>query len=58
MSQGKKYWTSILKRIGFFLLTVIGIILALKLAIFYMPFLIAFIVALMIEPAIKWIMNK
>lgn len=40
------------------MLLLVGLYLALKLSIFYMPFLIAFIISLMIEPAIKFIMKK
>ena len=58
MSQEKRYWTSMLKKIGYIVFTVLVIILLLKLALFYMPFLIAFIVSLIMEPAIKWIMNN
>lgn len=37
---------------------IIGLYFALKLSIFYMPFLIAFIISLIIEPLIKYIMKK
>ena len=52
------HWTKVIQRSTYFLLSVIGIYLAFKLAVFYMPFLIAFIISLMMEPAIKFIMNK
>lgn len=51
------YWTKVTKRIFILVLTIIGIYLAFKLAIFYMPFLIAFIISLLIEPLIKFV-NK
>lgn len=51
------YWTKVSKRIMVFALTLIGIFLAFKLAVFYMPFLVAFIVSLLIEPLIKFV-NK
>lgn len=51
------YWTKVSKRILILVLTIIGIYLAFKLAIFYMPFLIAFIISLLIEPIIKFV-NK
>lgn len=51
------YWTKVSKRILILGLTIIGIYLAFKLAIFYMPFLIAFIISLLIEPIIKFV-NK
>lgn len=52
------YWTRVLKRISYVVLILIGLYLAFKLAIFYMPFLIAFIISLIIEPAIRFIMKK
>ena len=52
------YWTRVLKKFLYVLLILIGLFLAFKLAIFYTPFLIAFIISLMIEPAIRFIMKK
>lgn len=52
------YWTRVLLRIGTVLLILFGLFLALKLFIFYIPFLIAFIIYLIMEPAIKWLMKK
>lgn len=52
------YWTRVLKNIIYVLFLLIGLFIALKLSIFYMPFLVAFIISLMIEPAIKFIMKK
>lgn len=52
------YWTRVSKRILYVILILIGIYLAFKLSIFYMPFLVAFIISLIIEPAIKCIMRK
>ena len=52
------YWTRVLKNIIYVLFLLIGLFIALKLSIFYMPFLIAFIIYLIIEPAIKFIMKK
>ena len=49
------YWTRVLKKFLYVILILIGLFLAFKLAIFYMPFLIAFIISLMIEPAIRFI---
>lgn len=51
------YWTKVTKRIFILALTIIGIYLAFKLAVFYLPFLIAFIISLVIEPLIKFV-NK
>lgn len=52
------HWTRVTKRITYLLLSAVGIYLAFKLACFYMPFLIAFIISLIIEPAIKFLMKK
>ena len=52
------YWTRVGKRIIYVAFLLIGLIVALKLSIFYMPFLVAFIISLIIEPAIKFIMKK
>ena len=52
------YWTRVAKRILYVIFLLFGLYLALKLSIFYMPFLIAFIISLMVEPAIKKIMEK
>lgn len=52
------YWTKVLKRISYVIFILLGLYIGLKLSIFYMPFLVAFIISLMIEPAIKFIMNK
>ncbi len=51
------YWTKVSRRILILVLTIIGIYLAFKLAVFYMPFLVAFIISLLIEPIIKFV-NK
>lgn len=52
------YWTRVLKRIVYVVLILIGLYLAFKLSIFYMPFLIAFITSLIIEPLIRFLMRK
>ena len=52
------YWTRVLKRIVSVIFILIGLFVALKLSIFYMPFLVAFIISLIIEPSIKFIMRK
>ena len=52
------YWTKVGKRILILTFTILGIYLAFKLAIFYMPFLIAFIISLLIEPIIKFVSKK
>lgn len=52
------YWTRVIKNILYVMFILIGLYFSLKLSVFYMPFLIAFIISLMIEPAIKLIMKK
>ena len=52
------YWTKVSKRLIVFLLTILGIYLAFKLAVFYMPFLIAFIISLLVEPIIRVLAKK
>lgn len=51
------YWTKVLKKLLWLALSIIGIYLAFRLAVFYMPFLIAFIIALFIEPVIRFLMK-
>lgn len=51
------YWSKVFRKIIIFLLTILGIYLAFKLAVFYMPFLIAFILSLLIEPIIRFFMK-
>lgn len=53
----KRTW-KILKRIGVFVGTIIVLILLCKFAVYFMPFLIAGILAIVIEPIIKFCMNK
>lgn len=52
------YWTKVIRKIIIFAVTILFIFLAFKLSIFYMPFLIAFIISLLIEPIIKFLMKK
>ena len=47
------YWTRIFKNILILVISLLLIFFALKLAIFYMPFLIGFIISLLIEPLLK-----
>ena len=58
MLNNNTYWTSILKKIFYVFIIIISILFILRLAIFYMPFLIAFIISLIMEPAIKKLMGK
>lgn len=52
------YWSKVFKRIFLLGVSILGIYLAFKLAVFYLPFLIAFILYLLIEPAIRCLMKK
>lgn len=52
------YWTKVARKIIIIIATFILIYLSAKLAIFYMPFLIAFIISLMLEPLIRFLMRK
>lgn len=52
------YWIKVLKKIIITAVTIFLIYLSFKMAIFYMPFLIAFIISLMLEPGIKLLMKK
>lgn len=52
------YWANVGKRIIYVFAILISLYLSFKLAIFYMPFLIAFIISLMMEPAIRYLMRK
>ena len=53
-----KYWTSVIKNILIFCLTLFLLYALFKVAIFYVPFLIGFIISLIIEPLIKKLSNK
>lgn len=52
------YWKKVFKRIIYVLFILAGLYIGLKLSVFYMPFLVAFIISLIIEPAIKFIMKN
>ena len=56
MDKSKKI--RILERVGVFLGTILLLYLLVKFATYFMPFLIAGIIAILIEPAIKFCMNK
>ena len=58
MSKEFNYWVSVLKRIGYLVIAIFLTFLAFKLSLFYMPFLIAFIISLFMEPGIKKLMKK
>ena len=52
------YWTKVLRKILLIVFSIFAIFLGFKLAIYYIPFLIGFIISLLIEPIIKYIQNK
>ena len=58
MAENIKYWSNVFKRIFYVILVILGIYLAYRCAIFYMPFLIAFLISSVMEPAIRFLMKK
>ena len=58
MADNVKYWSSVLKRIIYVILSIVGLYLGYRFAIFYMPFLIAFLISTIMEPAIRFLMKK
>ena len=58
MAESIKYWSKVGKRILYVILAIIGLFLGFKCAIFYMPFLIAFFISTIMEPAIRFLMKK
>lgn len=58
MSKELTYWTSVFKRIFLFVLAIVITLATFKLAVFYMPFLIAFVISCLMEPAIRKLMKK
>lgn len=52
------YWNKVIKNILILLISIVVVYFAFKLAIFYTPFLVAFVLSLMLEPIIKFIMKK
>lgn len=57
MDISKRTW-KIIQRIATFLLTVFIIVFVIRFAVYFMPFLVAGIIAIMIEPIIKFFMNR
>ena len=51
------YYKKVGKRLVIFIFTLIALYIAFKLSIFYIPFLIAFIISLLIEPLIRKVMK-
>ena len=58
MSEDLNYICTVIRKIINIVLIILGAYFGIKLAIFYMPFLIAFVISLIIEPAIRFFMNK
>lgn len=58
MKRRITYWTSVSKKLLFFILAIFLTFILFKLAIFYLPFVIAFVIACLMEPIIKKIMRK
>lgn len=58
MAENVKYWSNVFKRVFYVVLAILGVYLGYKFAIFYMPFLIAFIISTIMEPAIRFLMKK
>ena len=56
--ENKQRNLMILKRVGIFIGTILLLYLIYKFAVYFMPFLIAGIIAIIIEPIIKFCMNK
>ena len=52
------YWTKTLKRVLFVAVVILALFASVKLLSFYWPFLIAFIISLIVEPIIKVFMKK
>ena len=52
------YWTKVFRKLLILVLSLFAIYLCFKLAVFYMPFLLAFVISLLLEPAIRFIMKK
>ncbi len=52
------YWSKVIKRIAMLLFSILGFYLLIKLSIFYMPFVIAFAIAMLIEPIIKYVHKR
>ena len=52
------YWTRVARKLLIIIFTFVILYFGVKLAAFYMPFLIAFIISLMLEPLIRFFMRK
>ena len=52
------YWTRVVRKLLIIIFTFVILYFGVKLASFYMPFLVAFIISLMLEPLIRFLMRK
>lgn len=52
------YWNKVIRRIIELIVAIAIFCIAVKLSIFYLPFLIAVVIAMLIEPIIKWVSKK
>ena len=52
------YFTKVIRKILILVITLFAIYLSFKLALFYLPFLVGFIISLLIEPLIKLVKRK
>lgn len=53
-----KYFVRVIRKLIPLILSIVAIYLGFQLAVFYLPFLIAFILSILIEPAIRFFMKK
>ena len=58
MSEDLSYICTVIRKIINIVLIILGVYFGIKLAMVYMPFLIAFVISLVIEPSIRFFMNK
>ncbi len=58
MVTDMNYWSKVSKRIFSLALTLLLLLVIFKLSVFYIPFLISFVLALIFEPLIKFLMKK
>ena len=58
MIVNMNYWTRVIKRLVILIVSLVFVFLCLKLAIFYIPFLIGFIISTLIEPIIRFVAEK
>lgn len=58
MNKDREKKLIVLERVGVFVLTLVLLVFLFKFAVYFMPFLVAGIIAVIIEPVIKFCMNK